>query len=209
LLVLSDLHLGDPRAPSTALSRIHTVLAHEKPDILVLDGDVLEENLATDEQFTQLKVICQDDAGKIVVLNGNHDCKLTKKLADELHCPFDTQAIGFSSFHSFAVEHGNRFDSWWKKVPGLGWLSIWLNHLVYRVTGLDIQKWLRTFKCVQKKLRAQHKAAVAAWEGKSIVVTGHTHLPTNDQSGIGYFNPGDWLIHFSYVVLQNGKVVQK
>ena len=202
LVVLSDLHIGDPRTPDLTLSRIYGVIRDEKPAFLVLAGDILEGNLATESQVYQLRNVCHA-ATRVVMVIGNHDGAPTQDLARSLHCPLDLRIAGTSGCRSFVIEHGHRFDRWWKRVPGLGGLGIWFNRILYRCTRFDLQEWTRRFGWVQRGLRRQHARARAFWKTNDIVVTGHTHLPTNNPS-VGYFNSGDWLVHRSYVVLHNG-----
>ena len=44
-------------------------------------------------------------------------------------------------------------------------------------------------------------------EGYDIVIMGHIHIPTLEhyENGI-YLNTGDWIEHFSYGVLKEGKI---
>lgn len=204
VLVFSDLHIGDPRLHSSALQIIWKEVQQEKPDLLVLDGDVLEGRLSTEEQRAKLSSIC-NLVTLVVVLQGNHDTKATKRFADSIKAKWAKQLTGISGDKTFAIEHGNRFDSLWKRFPGVGRLSIWLNRILYRITEFDLQEWIRSFKGAEKRLLKQHKKAQEAWRGKDIVVTGHTHLPTNDPEGIGYFNSGDWIYHRTCVIIDSGK----
>jgi len=204
-LVFSDLHLGDPRTKSeSVLNKVYSIVYADRPDLLVLDGDVLEGHLATPVQIAQLRGICHV-AKSTVILKGNHDSHCTKDFASSVHAQFGLVLIGQCGTSSFAIEHGHRFDTAWHKVPGLGKLAIWLNRIIYEVTNFDIQHKLHQCRCVEKKLLEQHKRAQKVWDDKTIVITGHTHLPTNDPEGVGYFNPGDWMYHQSYVSLIDGK----
>ena len=208
VLVLSDLHIGDPRFCDCSLHVIWRQVQKESPCVLVLGGDVLEGWLSTVEQRAKLKSVCSL-VGRVVVLSGNHDTEGTKLFAMSVGAWFGGSVVGVSAASTFAIEHGNRFDSLWHRIPGLGRMSIWFNRVLYRMFGWDVQAWLRKFKFVEKRLLQQHVKAKAAWPGKDIVVTGHTHLPTNDPFGVGYFNSGDWLYHRSYVVIENGAATLK
>jgi predicted phosphodiesterase len=200
VVVVSDLHIGDPRTISTLINVLDVALRLEKPDVLILAGDILEGDRATKEEQARLAAVCARTKN-VLVLNGNHDSDATKRFAATVNADFGDCVVGNNSIHSFAVEHGNRFDSAWKKRPFIGHLAIWLNLLVYKVTKFDLQRWFRTFGWVIRNLKKQHQDARAAWATKDIVVTGHTHIPTGDASGTGYFNSGDWLIHRTYVVI--------
>jgi predicted phosphodiesterase len=204
VMVLSDLHIGDPRVEKRRLSLLCTTIKLEKPDVLVLAGDVLEGDLASDEQKEQLMEACRS-ADQIIVLKGNHDSEATKRFAYIVEATFGECVTGFSRDSSYVIEHGNRFDSAWKRVPGLGHLAVWLNRVIYRVTKFDVQKWFRKFRCVEKKLKKQHDKAWDAWPDDDIVVTGHTHIPLGNVLGEGYFNSGDWLYHKTYVVINQGR----
>jgi predicted phosphodiesterase len=204
VVVASDLHIGDPRAPALNLNLLDIALRLEKPDVLILSGDVLEGPRATPKQKEQLTKICSQ-AKKVIVLMGNHDEKATATFASDIAADLGDCVVGGNEHFSFAVEHGNRFDSAWKKVPWLGHLAIWLNLLIYSLFKFDAQRWFRNFSLVQKNLKKQHQKAVEAWQCKDIVVTGHTHLPTGEQVGTGYFNSGDWIIHKTYVVITHGR----
>jgi predicted phosphodiesterase len=204
VLVMSDLHIGDPRVEAHRLSLLCTIIKLEQPDILVLAGDILEGDLPTASQKEQLMEACRV-AGQIIVLKGNHDSEATERFAYTVEATFGECVTGFSQDTSYVIEHGNRFDSAWKRVPGLGHIAIWLNRIVYRVTKFDVQAWFRKFRCIEKSLKKQHSKAWDAWPDVDLVVTGHTHIPTGDVFGEGYFNSGDWLYHKTYVVIHNGR----
>lgn len=204
ILVVSDLHIGDPRVDPHNLGLLCGTLRLEHPDVLILAGDILEENLASAAEVKRLEVACSGTP-QIVVLNGNHDAEATQQLAYAVGATFGECIVGFSGGKAYAIEHGNRFDSWWKKVPGVGRFAIWVNRKIYQLFNFDLQGWLRSFRFVENKLRKQHAKAWAAWEGAhSIVITGHTHLPIGSVLGEGYFNSGDWLYHKTYVVIDKG-----
>lgn len=203
LLIMSDLHVGDPRVEERHVDLLCTVIKLEKPDVLILAGDVLEENLATEDQKRRLMAACAV-AKHVIVLKGNHDSKATQRLAYTIEATFGECVVGYSGGKAYAVEHGNRFDSWWKKVPGLGRLAIWFNRVVYRITKFDLQAWFRQFEFVKKSLLKQHEKAQKAWPDCDTVVTGHTHMPEGTPLKVGYFNSGDWMYHKTYVVINNG-----
>jgi predicted phosphodiesterase len=81
--------------------------------------------------------------------------------------------------------------------------------MIYRIFRFDTQATSHRWAWVQRGLRKQHVKAWEAWQGKAIVVTGHTHLPTNASCGVGYFNAGDWLTHRSYCVVQDGVAITR
>jgi UDP-2,3-diacylglucosamine pyrophosphatase LpxH len=204
--VLSDLHLGDPRVDDkTTLRSLYNVIQTEQPDLLVLAGDVLEGNLASTDTVKQLTALCHM-VTETIVLVGNHDGAETTAFANSLPCSIGTTLVGDCGVAPFAVEHGDRFAGWQGPAGWFGKVGIWLQHVVYRWFKIDLQGWFRRFRCVQKKLLAQHAKAWDAWVSKVvIVVTGHTHLPTGTDTGFGYFNSGDWVQHRSYVVMDRGK----
>jgi predicted phosphodiesterase len=205
MLVLSDTHFGDPRVNDLlVLHQIYRVIVQEQPGVLVLAGDVLEGKLARAETVAQLKAICRQ-VPVVVVLRGNHDSAPLTKFAEELPALIGDAVTGAQACTPFALEHGHRFDSWWKRVPGLGRLSIGFQHLVYRAFGWDLQGWFRRFKWVQRKLLRQHIEVRDAWLSRILVISGHTHLLMSTPSGYGYFNSGDWVQHRSYVVVDSGK----
>lgn len=208
LLVLSDIHVGDPRLCTCTLQLIWKRVHAEAPSVLVLAGDVLEACLPNGEQIALIKSIC-GLSEQVIILEGNHDTDCTLELARSVHATFCDSVTGTNGGASFAIEHGHRFDTVWHRRSWLGHVTIWLNRMIYKVLGVDVQQWLREFKCVEKKLLKQHDLAQEAWKGKDIVITGHTHLPTNDPSGTGYFNSGDWLYHTTYVVVDNGSAALK
>lgn len=204
ILVASDLHLGDPRADDVAtLQYFHNVLKKEKPELLVLAGDILEGSLASRDIVQQLSSLCHL-VPEVIVLMGNHDGYATERFANDLAASLGTILIGKSGASSFVIEHGNRFDSWWSRVRWLGLVGIWCQHLLYRVFAFDLQGWLRKFKCIRRRLLEQHMRARDAWPGQALIVTGHTHLPAGTVNGLGYFNSGDWVQHHSYVTIANG-----
>jgi predicted phosphodiesterase len=208
LLVLSDLHIGDPRQHPTVLAVLRGLVSSESPDYLVLAGDVLEGNLADEAQIASLRATCRQASARII-LRGNHDRQETADLAVSLGCVYGTELQGRSGVADFAIEHGDRFDTTWRLFPWAGWIGIYLNRCCYRLLRWDPQTTSRRWAWVQRGLRRQHEKAWAAWQGKAIVVSGHTHLPTNQSCGVGYFNSGDWLTHRSYVVVQDGVAATK
>jgi len=205
VMVLSDLHIGDPRQSDAKIDRIVETIETNRPDILVLNGDTIECDLATRDQMYKLIDVCSN-IDKVIVLEGNHDTKKTKYLAYTIGATYGSVLAGYSLASSYIVEHGSRFDSWWVRFPISGWSAILFNRLIYNISNFDVQKWLRGFGGINKKLEKQHKIARKAWPDKNIVITGHTHIPTgNNVRGKGYFNSGDWIYHKSYVIIHNGK----
>jgi len=203
-MVISDTHVGDPRVDKDKLNLMCTMIKLESPDVLIFAGDILEGNLATGEQVTRLTRACTT-AKQVVVLKGNHDSEPTKIFAQHIAASFGDCVTGDNNNKKFVVEHGNRFDSSWKRVPGLGHVAIWLNRFLYKITKFDFQEWFRTFEFVKKRLVAQHKKARAQWRDEDIVVTGHTHIPTSTPAGEGYFNTGDWIYHQTYIIINDGR----
>lgn len=202
IMVLSDLHIGDPRSNSLTLELLCSTIKDENPNILILAGDIFEENLSTLTQVDYFKNSC-DFLDRVIVLKGNHDGTTTRHFASLVESSYDRICAGASGSKKFVVEHGDRFDGWIVRAPVLGKVAIWVNRVIYNICSFDLQAWLRSKPSVERRLKNQHKKAKRAHPSKDIVVTGHTHYPTDNSSGEGYFNSGDWIYHKTYIIIQN------
>lgn len=226
MVVLSDLHLGNPCFDNKA--RVLAFLrwaAAEGYDICI-NGDGLEiaqvsfTRLAQDvpDVLHTLKQITRRGT-RVFYVVGNHDIVMEHFLNDwgSFHVtPFLNLESGDARIR---VEHGHLYDPFF-----VGWPRTY--ELVTRVSGwfLAIAPWLYSWWTAWERLKSrflwgagrdgivgEHPAfADAAYElgrrGFDVVIFGHTHH-TGRRALRGdtvYLNPGSWLMGTVYVEIVDG-----
>lgn len=184
ILVLSNIYLGTKNCKAAEL---HNYLKHIKPNIIILNGNILAtknlKNLSGDHLrvFGRLvKLLTQGT--RIYYLAGNIDASL-RRFAD------------FSNGQLFVRD---------QLVLKLAGKKYWFIHgsLFNKTNSQQIAPANRVeafFRRIFSKKKAteahfEHKIThYALHEGYDVVVSGHTHTPKMSQvNGIEYFNAGDW-----------------
>ena len=200
VMVISDLHLGDPRLAVSSIISMIKAVEKEKPELLIFAGDTYEDIFSGPGYIYVLRKLFSD-VEKVVFLSGNHDGKVHKIQIEDEDLLLGKVCVGTCGGKSFVVEHGHRFDSFWKKLPGVGRFIVFLNILLFLVFKFDFQKWVWSKTDAHGRMKKQHTRVKKYWKGFDIVISGHTHVPILEE---GYANGGDWVHNSSYVIIDNG-----
>lgn len=81
ILILSDIHLGRFDNTTQLLERIHNLINHFNPDILVLNGDTWNQDSFNNENITLISEL-KTNVNELIIIKGNHEEKFdefTKK----------------------------------------------------------------------------------------------------------------------------------
>ncbi len=226
LLVISDLHLGNPF--SNAKKQVLPFLkwaAQEKYDICI-NGDGLEIAQASFSkvafevpEFFRVLGEFKRAGREVYYVTGNHDIALEHFLEDwgvMKVSPFLNVTSGNTRIR---IEHGHIYDPFFVKHPvayerltHLGGLFLKIHPELYRL-------WI-SFERFTSKLRAKKTGIIgekpefreAALElsrrGFDAIVFGHTHHPGESklETGSLYLNPGSWMLTPHYVSIDSGAV---
>lgn len=220
---LSDFHLGSRYAQAESLLEY---LRSIQPDSLYLVGDIidgwrLKRRWHWRPVFSQIlaRLFELGQSGtRIRLTPGNHDAFLREFVRD-----FGFVEIAHDFVHRtadgrrFMVVHGDRFDDVEARAPWLSrigagayesllWIDASLN-CVRTALGLERQAYgsaiKRRFKQAvtfvsQFERRLLQAAREAGCDG---IICGHIHTPlVSHDSGLTYFNTGDWVEHRSALV---------
>jgi UDP-2,3-diacylglucosamine pyrophosphatase LpxH len=229
LVVISDLHFGNPFSETTHLALKFMKWAAANNYDIVINGDGLEMAQASKkkimqdmpEVFRTIKEI-RKKKRTIYYVVGNHDMSLENFLEDWGYfkvCPF----LNISSLKTrIRVEHGHLYDPFYVKYPRLyeklthlGGLLLFISPRFYK-TWINFEKWRARLRAKKTGILGEPpEFAEAAQEisrrGFDYVVFGHTHHPgvVNLDEKKQYLNPGSWLLSCHYVEINQGKVELK
>lgn len=229
LVVISDLHLGNPfsRGRHEAITFLKWA-ASQKFDICI-NGDGLE---IAQVSFGKLAVEMPEVVRTLREINkmgcnvyyvvGNHDMALEHFLEDwgSLKvCPFLNLHSGRKRIR---VEHGHLYDPFFVNFPDLYEVATKFAGILLEIHPKFYKLWIALEK-LQARFRARKTGIIgeppefaeAAYEicrrGFDAVIFGHTHhigriaLPDNKE----YLNSGSWLLTCDYVEIINGHVQLK
>jgi UDP-2,3-diacylglucosamine pyrophosphatase LpxH len=228
LLVISDLHLGNPN--STARSRVTGLLDHviEVGASLCINGDGFDlaqtsfPRLAGDSLpiMGRLRRII-DQGQRVYYVVGNHDIVLEHFLSDLVFTELAPFLNVHSGGHLTRIEHGHLYDPWYCRSPRsytaatrLAGYALVMVPDVYRLYS-RAERGLRSLRASQARRRGvtdyealspYRLAAEALIErGFDTVVFGHTHDAERVEIAGGlYLNSGNWLRGDTYVELCDG-----
>jgi UDP-2,3-diacylglucosamine hydrolase len=226
LVVISDLHLGNPF--SLAKRRVIPFLkwaAQERFD-LCINGDGLEiaqasfQKIAFDvPEFFKMLGEFKRAGREVYYVTGNHDIALEHFLEDWGVMKVSPFLNVHSSGKRIRIEHGHIYDPFFVKYPVLyetlthlgGW-ALKIHPEIYRL-------WI-SFERFTSRLRARktgilgekphfrEAALELARRGFDAVVFGHTHHPGESEleNGSRYLNSGSWMLTPHYVKIEQGEV---
>ncbi len=230
MLIISDLHLGNPfcKGKDNVVKFIHW--AAEQGYDLAINGDGLEiaqasfRKIATDvpEVFNALRSAGKNKC-KIYYLVGNHDIALENFLADWGNI-FVTPFLNcWSNGKLIRIEHGHLYDPFFVKNPELYEFMTWFAGLFLKIHPSLYKLWIR-FEKLKSQIRSRKNKSIigesehftrAAQEltqrGFDHVVFGHTHHVGKVDLGGGksYLNPGSWMMGTHFVEISNGEASLK
>ncbi|MGZ3724708.1 MAG: metallophosphoesterase [Pseudobdellovibrio sp.] len=226
LIVISDLHLGNPFSGARKLAVPFIKWAASQGYDICINGDGLEiaqssfNKIAFDvpELFRTLGDV-RRKGREVYYVTGNHDIALEHFLEDwgvMKVSPF----LNVKSGHSrIRIEHGHIYDPFFVKFPRLYEFLTHVGGIFLKVHPQFYRLWIQ-FENYTSRLRAKKTGILgempqfkeAAEElsrrGFDAVVFGHTHHAGTSQleSGAVYMNPGSWMLSTHYVEIQNGSI---
>jgi UDP-2,3-diacylglucosamine pyrophosphatase LpxH len=226
LVVISDLHLGNPF--SNAKKKVLPFLkwaAREKYDICI-NGDGLEIAQASFSkvafevpEFFRILGDFKRAGREVYYVTGNHDIALEHFLEDwgmMKVSPFLNVTSGQTRIR---IEHGHIYDPFFVKYPRLYETLTHLGGYLLKVHPELYRAWI-SFERFTSKMRARKTGILgekpefreAALElsrrGFDAIILGHTHHPGESQLETGslYLNPGSWMLTPHFVSIHSGKV---
>lgn len=226
LVVISDLHLGNPF--SEAKKQVIPFLkwaATQGYDICI-NGDGLEiaqssfNKIAFDvpELFRTLGEI-RKKGREIYYVTGNHDIALEHFLEDWGMMKVSPFLNVISGDARIRVEHGHIYDPFFVKYPRLyealthfAGFFLKFQPRLYKI-WIKFEKWQSHLRAKKTGIVGEHPNFKEAAEelcrrGFDAVVFGHTHHPGEKKLETGgvYLNPGSWMLSTHYVMIEQGKV---
>jgi UDP-2,3-diacylglucosamine pyrophosphatase LpxH len=225
LLVISDLHLGNPA--STAVTRLVGFLDHAA-DIgasVCVNGDGFEmlQTSFTRLVSSSLPVLAKlrrvrACGGSVYYVVGNHDIVLEHFLDNVLVIDLSPFLNLRSGGRRIRIEHGHLYDPFFARYPRAygvctraAGLALLVDKDIYRVwTWLTEQADRRRRRRAGDVLELSycHRAAeMLLSRGFDAVVFGHTHNAEVAQLPSGlYANAGNWLRSSTYIDIDHGEV---
>lgn len=225
LVVISDLHLGNPfsSARRRTVEFIHWA-AREGYDIC-LNGDGFDVAQVSLRRLTAdvpevLQALKNASARgrRVFYVVGNHDIVFEHFLADwgflRLAPFLNVQCEG----RRFRVEHGHLYDPFFIAYPRLYDFCTWIGGFALKLSPSLYRLWIR-FERLRGRFTAKGVSGIVGEprafveaatrleaRGFDGVVFGHTHHSGVTSLPLGglYLNPGSWMLGSKYVLIENG-----
>jgi UDP-2,3-diacylglucosamine pyrophosphatase LpxH len=229
LVIISDLHLGNPFSQTTHLALKFMKWAASQNYDIVINGDGLEMAQASKtkimsempEVFRTIKEL-RKQRRTIYYVVGNHDISLENFLEDWGYFKVSPFLNVTSGNTRIRVEHGHLYDPFYVKYPRLyeklthiGGFMLFISPAFYK-TWINFEKWRARLRAKKTGIFGEPpEFAEAAQEisrrGFDYVVFGHTHHPGEFklEDDKKYLNPGSWLLSCHYIEINNGNVELK
>jgi UDP-2,3-diacylglucosamine pyrophosphatase LpxH len=229
MVVISDLHLGNPFSTTTHKALNFMKWAASQNYDIVINGDGLEMAQASKnkiiaeipEVIRTIKSMSRYNRS-IYYIIGNHDMSLENFLEDWGYfkvLPFLNVQSGQTRIR---VEHGHLYDPFYVKHPWLyeklthlGGLFLFISPQFYKA-WISFEKWRARLRAKRTGIMGEPpEFADAANEiskrGFDCVVFGHTHHPgeVSLEENRRYLNPGSWLLSCHYIEINQGKIELK
>lgn len=231
MVVISDLHLGNPFSCSKKKLIAFLYWAAENKFDVCINGDGLEiaqvsfRKLAEDvpEVFRAVKAVSRA-GNRVFYIVGNHDMLLENFLEDwgsVILSPFLNVQCGSQRIR---IEHGHLYDPFFIKRPDLYEFMTWLGGFILMISPRAYKLWIK-FEKAKSNLRqlfrkndmvaslpGEHPdfslaAAEICSRGFDSIIFGHTHHAGQVELPEGqYLNSGSWLIAPNYIEINSGQV---
>lgn len=226
LLVISDLHLGNPFSQAKVNTLHFLNWARLNGYDVCINGDGFEiaqvsfAKLARDVPEVLHALKAHIKSGKnIFYVVGNHDIVFENFLNDWGGFKVAPFLNLRSHGQRIRIEHGHLYDPLFVKNPDLYEFLTWAAGLLLKVHPSFYKLWIkfeilrsRFWTSAQKGIEGEHENFMNAAEellarGFDHVIFGHTHHIGQVDMGDGkmYFNPGSWLRDTTYVHIENGR----
>lgn len=231
ICVLSDLHLGTFGCHA---EDICDYLATIKPEILVLNGDIIDiwqfkkSFFPASHMQVIRKIMKMAEKGtRVYYITGNHDEALRKYSGTQMgNIVLDDKLILEVNGQKVWFFHGDIFDATTKgsakilaKLGGQGYdLLIWLNHQINRFLEFIGKEKMSLSKKVKDSVKQavswisnfeETAAQLAIQEGYDVVCCGHIHQPQDriiqvGEQSVRYLNSGDWIENLTALECEAG-----
>lgn len=231
LVVISDLHLGNPFSKAKSPTVEFLRWAAEQEFDVVINGDGFEiaqvsfSRIAKDvpEVFHALKSFTSKGLNIYYVI-GNHDIVLENFLNDWGGFRMAPFLNVWSGNKRLRIEHGHLYDPFFIRSPQLYEFFTWFAGLALKVHPSIYKLWIAFeklkskyfWKKSAKGIVGEHgnfrEAAIElAARGFDYVIFGHTHHAGESElpHGARYYNTGSWLIGTPYLEIIDGRVLLK
>lgn len=222
-IFLSDAHIRtDDSFRAKILIKFLNDIKSAMTDLYIL-GDLFEfwfeYNIVFPKDYFKVLAVLYNliQSGKRVhYILGNHEVMIGNFLRNlgVIVYPVET-SINIDGKKIF-LAHGNKIDKRLWTILWEGMLTSKLNHALYSFIHPDIGVFLaQGIAYLSRKQRRSPKLiqnlenyALRKLQEVDIVMLAHSHMPVFKKFANNkyYINTGDWLDHFSYAVINNGKV---
>lgn len=228
LLVISDLHVGNPYSQAgRALGAFFDYATRERFNVCISgDGfEILQASLsaiASDSVDVMNRIRTHLDAGlKVYYVVGNHDIVLENFLSNWVGLEITPFVNLTSGEVRVRIEHGHLYDPSFVQSPvcyemltRLAGPFLRLYPDVYRLWAYyeEVKTWLGGLLSRKPRQCVYHEAAqMLLTRGFDAVVFGHTHRPERVEFGPRrlYINSGNWVRGGSYVEILEGRLSLK
>lgn len=229
MVIISDLHFGNPFSQTTHLALAFIKWAAEQDYDIVINGDGLEMAQASHGKIiTEMPEVIRTikklnkERHSIYYVVGNHDMSLENFLEDWGYFKVSPFLNVSSGDKRIRVEHGHLYDPFYVKYPRLYEVMTHLGGLLLKISPRFYRAWIGLEKW-RARMRAKKTGIIgeppefreAALEisdrGFDCVVFGHTHHPGEVllENQKRYLNPGSWLLSCHYIEINQGSVELK
>lgn len=224
MVVISDLHMGNPFSNTTQqVMRFVRWAAKEGFDICI-NGDGLEMAQASvRKMITEMPEVIRTakdvarQGKQIYYIVGNHDMTLEHFLEDWGPLKVSPFLNITSGDLRIRVEHGHLYDPFFVAWPNLYERLTHLGGFFLKLSPELYRLWIG-FEKLRARWRARKSGIIgeppqfkdAAFElsrrGFDVVVFGHTHHmgEVELENGHRYLNPGSWMLSCHYVEIRDG-----
>ena len=229
LVVISDLHLGNPfsLAKKPIIAFLQWAAKHRFD--VVINGDGFEiaqvsfSKIARDvpEVFHAIKWFTSTQDLNIYYVIGNHDIVLENFLSDWGGFKMAPFLNVWSGTQRIRIEHGHLYDPFFVRSPNLYEFCTWFAGFALKIHPSLYNVWI-AFEKLQSRLFRKPSSLTIVGEhpnfsdaaielssrGFDHVIFGHTHHSGHAILGNGksYFNSGTWLIGTPFVEINDGRV---
>ncbi len=231
LYLVSDAHLGagNPKLEALKLERLASLfrrVAEERAELAIL-GDLFdfwfEYRTVIQREHLDIIRLLEELRGKgcpIYMLAGNHDFWLGDFIRHHLGIQVGMDSLSLEREDGrIYLAHGDGLgpgDTGYKMLKALLRFppNIWLFRLLHPDLGIPLAKW---FSRISRDhiTKGRYLERDPLWlvakdkfrQGYRAVAMGHVHIPALRQEGGGtYCNLGDFITHFTYGKLQDGRL---
>ncbi len=219
---ISDAHIRTDN--SVRARRLIKFLNEVKPKLsdLYILGDLFEfwfeYNLVIPKDYFKTLALLYNliqSGRKVHYILGNHEVMIGDFLKDFGFIVHPKEALLEIDDKLVYLAHGHRID---RRI----WTKVWqdiltskLNHSLYRIIHPDVGIFLaqvvaflsRKQRTKPNLVRSFEEYAYEKLKKVDIVILAHSHIPDFKEfpDNKFYINTGDWVEHFSYAVINNGK----